>query len=288
VITPLPFAVHIGPGVLTWPWLAAGFVGMAVLVLWGGWHVPDERIPLVGLLTAVFFVASQIHVPVPGGAGKVHLLLNGLVGILLGRCAGVAIPVGLFLQALMFSHGGLDALGVNSCVMAIPAIAAWGLYGGLRRLPGLRWPWPRGLLVAFAVGLWLWCLLFSVEDVLRRNLGSGEPDRLALQPLPLLAIAGLAGLAALVERRMENRPEFALGLLVGEFAVLLTVALNALVLRGSGADDWQTLANLVFLAHLPIAAIEGVVLGFVVGFLAQVRPDLLRTETPPGGGSPGG
>jgi cobalt/nickel transport system permease protein len=275
----LPFAVHIGPGVLTWPWLAAGFAGLAVLVVWGGWHIPDDRIPRTALLTAVFFVASLIHVPVPGGAGKVHLLLNGLVGILLGRHAGLAIPVGLFLQAILFSHGGLDALGVNSCVMGLPALASWGLYGALRTLPGLNRPLPRGLLVAGAVALWLWCGLFGVEDLVRRHFGGPEPDvwsdYWAFRPLPLLAVAALAGVAGVIERRMENRPEFALGLLVGELAVLLTVTLNALVLRGSGSDDWRTLADLVFLAHLPIAAIEGVVLGFVVGFLAQVRPDLL-------------
>src|SRR5260370_25043830 len=113
VITPL-LAVHISDGVLSWPWLAGGFIVAAFLALPGAWRIRDEEIPEVALLTAAFFVVSLAHVPV--GPTSVHLLFNGLVGVVLGWRACLAIPVGLLLQAILLQHGGYTAVGINSCI----------------------------------------------------------------------------------------------------------------------------------------------------------------------------
>src|SRR5438270_4021392 len=137
----LPWAVHISDGVLTGPWLAAGFAGAALLLWSACYRVRDDEIPRIALLTSAFFVASLIHIRV--GPTSVHLLLNGLVGAVLGRRAALAIPVGLFLQAALLGHGGLTTLGVNSCVLALPALLAWQLFGLLRRVPWVRRPWFR-------------------------------------------------------------------------------------------------------------------------------------------------
>src|SRR5947209_2681484 len=99
-MTPL-LAVHISDGVLLPSWEWAGFAAAALLALFGAWNVRDEEIPRVAVLTAAFFVSSQIHVQVPGGPST-HLLLNGLLGVVLGRRALLAVPVGLFLQAVLF------------------------------------------------------------------------------------------------------------------------------------------------------------------------------------------
>src|SRR5438132_11685586 len=123
------WAVHISDGVLAGPWLAGGFVVAALLAVLGAWRIRDEEIPQVALLTAAFFVASLIHVRV--GPTSVHLLLNGLVGVVLGWRAGLAIPVGLFLQAALLGHGGMTTIGVNSCVMVLPALLASYLFAGL-------------------------------------------------------------------------------------------------------------------------------------------------------------
>ena len=74
----------------------------------------------VGTLSATFFVASLIHVPL--GPGNVHLVMNGLLGAVLGWAAVPAIAVALFLQAMLFQFGGLTSLGVNICIMALPAL----------------------------------------------------------------------------------------------------------------------------------------------------------------------
>ena len=72
----------------------------------------NEDIPKVGVLSAGFFVAGLIHVPI--GFASVHLVLNGLVGIILGWLSFPAIFVGLLLQSIMFQYGGITALGVNT------------------------------------------------------------------------------------------------------------------------------------------------------------------------------
>ena len=56
--------------------------------------------------------------------------------------------------------------------------------------------------------------------------------------------------------------------------------LNCLVLLWGGQEDWHSLALLTFVAHLPIAVVEGVVLGFTVGFLVRVKPEMLRWTAP--------
>lgn len=83
---------------------------------------PRQDVPKASLLTAAFFVASWIHIPVP--PTSIHLVLNGLLGALLGYFAFPAIVIGLFFQAVMFQHGGLTTLGINSIIMGLPAIVA--------------------------------------------------------------------------------------------------------------------------------------------------------------------
>src|SRR5262249_35671328 len=109
------FAVHISDGVLQASWLAGGFFLAALGLVLALWRLRDEDIPRIALLTAAFFVASSIHIRV--GPTSWHLLLNGLVGVMLGRRAGLAIALGLALQYFLLMHGGLATLGVNTCVM---------------------------------------------------------------------------------------------------------------------------------------------------------------------------
>src|SRR6266581_2825350 len=98
------FAVHISDGVLTAPWLVGGFVLAALLLALAALRIRDEEIPRIAILTAAFFVSSLIHIRV--GPTSIHLLLTGLVGVLLGPRAPLAIFVGLVLQATLIGHGG--------------------------------------------------------------------------------------------------------------------------------------------------------------------------------------
>ena len=118
--------MHISEGVLSGPVLAAG-AGIAIAGTAIGLKKLDlDRVPQAGMLAAVFFVASLIHVPV--GPASVHLILNGIVGLLLGWVAFPAILTALLLQAMMFQYGGITTLGVNTVIMALPAVVCFFLF----------------------------------------------------------------------------------------------------------------------------------------------------------------
>ena len=274
---PFVFAVHLSDGILTWPWWVGGLCLAVLLGCLGAWRIRDEEIPRVALMTAAFFVASLIHVRLPP-ASSVHLLLNGLVGVTLGRRVTLAIPVGLFLQAALLGHGGFQTLGVNSCVMVLPALVSWLLFQMLHRLPSVREVWFRAGLVVCSSWLWILCAVFGIALLLNKNNSGVElASGVILHPATLIGSFALSCLAAWAERYVENGPEFPIGLLIGQLSVILTVALNVLVLAWGApeSESWDKLAQIVFVAHLPIALLEGIVLGFTVSFLARVKPEML-------------
>ena len=192
--------MHIPDGVLPVTVIAAGYAA-AVPVTWYSVRKinqkenPREGIPKASLLTAAFFVVSWIHIPVP--PASVHLVLNGLMGALLGYFAFPAILIGLFFQAVMFQHGGLTTLGVNSMIMGLPALLSYHIFrirNTLRKenqvVTGIF-----GFLAGF-VGIGVSVILFVV--ILITNISTGldvETERaaiytLALAHLPLAAIEG--------------------------------------------------------------------------------------------------
>jgi cobalt/nickel transport system permease protein len=112
--------MHISEGVLNGPVLLGGGVATVIGTAIGLTRLNYERIMTVAMLAATFFVASLIHIPI--GPGSVHLVLGGLMGLLLGWASFPAIVVALLLQALFFQYGGLLVLGVNTSIMAVPAV----------------------------------------------------------------------------------------------------------------------------------------------------------------------
>jgi cobalt/nickel transport system permease protein len=273
-------AVHISDGPLAGPWLVGGFVVAGILALFGAWRLTEDEVPRVALLTAAFFVASSLHLPL--GPGSVHLLLNGLVGVVLGRRSALAIPVGVFMQAVLLQHGGYSVIGVNSVIQVVPALMAWQLFAWLHRVPGICRPGPRACLVGVSVLCAALGLVFSADLLWEYHQTGATAESAAvnawqftIQPLVLLA-AGLVVVALVwLEGRMKNAPEFPLGLLVGELTVLGTVALETVVLILGGDPTWPTWAFVILAAHVPVAMVEGVVLGFTVGYLARVKPEML-------------
>jgi len=143
--------MHISEGVLSAPVLITG----AAIALGGtslGLKKLDlDRVAQAGMLSAAFFVASLIHVPV--GPASVHLILNGIVGLLLGWAAFPAILTALLLQAMLFQYGGITTLGVNTVIMATPAVACYLLFGPLvAKKP------PVSIIAAFCCGAGAVCL----------------------------------------------------------------------------------------------------------------------------------
>jgi cobalt/nickel transport system permease protein len=123
--------MHIPDGILPLAVSAAGYATTGAATWYSLRKInqkknPQASIPKASLLTAAFFVASWIHIPIP--PTSVHLVLNGLLGAVLGYYAFPAILIGLFFQAVMFQHGGLTTLGVNATIMGLPALLAYYLF----------------------------------------------------------------------------------------------------------------------------------------------------------------
>ena len=111
---------HIPDGVLSVPVLVAGWgiaaAGMAVATR----RLDETTIPRTAILSAVFFVASLVAVPV--GPSSVHLLLAALMGLMIGILTIPAVMMGLLLQAVLFGFGGLTTLGINTVNIALPGV----------------------------------------------------------------------------------------------------------------------------------------------------------------------
>jgi len=118
--------MHISEGILSGPVLVSGAALAVVGTGIGLKRLDYDRIAQAGILSASFFVASLIHVPI--GPSNIHLILNGVVGLLLGWGAFPAILVALVLQAVLFQYGGITTLGVNTVLMAAPAVLCYYLF----------------------------------------------------------------------------------------------------------------------------------------------------------------
>jgi len=156
--------------------LAAGFLFTLILLVFSMRNIRIEEIPKVSLITAALFVASLVHFPI--GPTSVHLIMNGLAGILLGRRAFIGVFVALTLQAVFFQHGGLSVLGVNAFNIGVPALLAWQLFEKRR---GLESPHLEAVFGALAGGL---AVLTSVLLVSLELLALGE----AFNEISLLVI----------------------------------------------------------------------------------------------------
>jgi cobalt/nickel transport system permease protein len=121
--------VHISEGVLSAPVLVSGGVLAAAGTAIGLKKIDYDHLARVGILSATFFVASLVHVPI--GPSSVHLIMNGIVGLLLGWAAFPAILVALLLQGVFFQFGGITTLGVNTIIMALPAVICYYLFAPL-------------------------------------------------------------------------------------------------------------------------------------------------------------
>ena len=118
--------MHISEGILSAPVLVTGAGLTVIAVGYSLKKMEHKEVPKVAILSSVFFVASLIHLPF--GPSSVHLILNGVIGVLLGWSAFPAILVALALQSVLFQFGGITTLGINTFNMALPAIICFYLF----------------------------------------------------------------------------------------------------------------------------------------------------------------
>jgi len=181
--------MHIVDGALANEVVLAGAVIAVAGVGIGLRKLDTERIPVAGVLSATFFVASLVHVPI--GPTSIHLVMNGLAGLVLGWAAFPALFVGLVLQALFFGFGGITVLGVNTLVIALPAVVA-----GMACRRGIN---HENVVVSMAFGLIAGggAIALTALGVAAALALSGEPFFAAAQ-LVLVAHVPIMGIEALL------------------------------------------------------------------------------------------
>ena len=118
--------MHVSEGVLSGPVLLGGVVLSGLGTAIGLKKIDYDQIMTVAILSAAFFIASLVHVPI--GPANVHLVLGGLLGVVLGWAAFPSILVALLLQSVLFQFGGLTVLGLNTFNMAAPAVLCFYVF----------------------------------------------------------------------------------------------------------------------------------------------------------------
>jgi cobalt/nickel transport system permease protein len=196
--------MHIVDGALSSPVLISGAVLSAIGVFIGLKKMDYDHLPLVGVLASVFFIASYIHLPL--GFSSVHLIMNGLLGIILGWVAFPALLVALLLQVIFFGFGGLLVLGVNTLNIALPAVLIYYIcYKGVRHeSPKVAATWGA---VGGAGAIFITALMVALSLAL-----SGESFVLAAKAvvpahIPIMVIEGVVSYAA-VYLIHTVKPEF--------------------------------------------------------------------------------
>lgn len=94
-----------------------------------GMDLPEQKIPLMGVMGAFVFAAQMINFAIPGTGSSGHLGGGILLCVLLGPRAGFLVMASILtVQALLFADGGLLALGCNIFNLAfLPCFLAYPL-----------------------------------------------------------------------------------------------------------------------------------------------------------------
>ncbi|MEL6602994.1 MAG: cobalt transporter CbiM [Cyanobacteria bacterium J06614_10] len=234
--------MHIPDGIVPAQICVAGY-GLTGLLTWYSLRQihkqgnSSSQIPKASLLTAAFFVASSIYIPIP--PSSVHLLLNGLLGVVLGYFAPLAILVGLFFQALIVGHGGLTTLGINAAMLGVPSLLAYHIFQ-----------------LRFFIPQW-----FSRKSP-KSDLSDSQPANSTLPSTTATGIFAFLG--------------GALGLALTAF-IFMGIVISTLPASFDASTERRAVITLT-LMHLPLALLEGSFTAMLAVFLQRVKPELLAEK----------
>jgi len=141
---------------------AAAAAGVSIALRQVRVSLKPRQMPMLGLAAAFVFAAQMLNFPVAGGTSG-HLVGGVLTAVLLGPSAAVVvISCVLIVQCLMFSDGGLLALGANVFNMGIVSVC--GGYFVFRLVKKLiRMEEVRATVFAAAFAAWCGTVLASIS-----------------------------------------------------------------------------------------------------------------------------
>ncbi|MDY6932167.1 MAG: cobalt transporter CbiM [Halobacteriota archaeon] len=181
--------VHISDGILSTEIWLSGYVITAVLLAIILRRMKSEDVPKLSVITAGVFVASLIHIPV--GPTSAHFILNGLAGVTLGVLSFPSIFIAVLLQTLLFQHGGITTIGINTLNSGIPALIAYlifrlGCKGKMSGRTGVIGGISGGIAVLISV------IMISLELVTTGEAFESIAVLLASAHIPIIIIEAIA------------------------------------------------------------------------------------------------
>ncbi len=195
--------MHIADGVLSTPVIATTAVITVGTLVYAVKGMEEEEIPKTSLLAGLFFALSLISIPI--GPSSIHPLFAGLLGVILRRRAPLALFVALLLQAVLFQHGGLTALGANTFMLSVPALLSAFMFERMQKQKVfVRGAFVGGLAVLITVAILIILLMLT-----GRQFGEGTfsvINVLMVGHLPLVVIEAVVTGAAL-QLIAKARPE---------------------------------------------------------------------------------
>lgn len=243
--------IHIPDGVLPL-WLVA--LGWAVAAVMVGFSVRQSsrsdlgrRVPLLGAVAALMLVAMSSEViPI-----AYHINLTIIAGVLLGPWLSVIAAAVVVTLLALLGHGGVTVIGLNVAVIATEMVVGGLVFRGMLRLLGRpRASWAAGVATVLTLALTTTML---VGIVWLGGTGAATREHGALDPTTLRFGNPFAGgvftnavIAPEVPPSSAEAP-----LSVGQFALMVYTL---------GALGW---------------ALEALITGGIVGYVARIRPSLV-------------
>ncbi len=167
--------------------------------------LPQNKVPLLAMLSAFSFLVMMFNVPLPGGTTG-HAIGGVLIAILVGPWAAIiALTLTLAVQAFFFGDGGILALGANSFNLAVvmPLVG----YGAFKLIKGNSSPGDRYFAIAAGIGAYIGINVAALVTALELgiqpalfHLADGTPlycpfnlsVTIPAMTIPHLAVGGLA------------------------------------------------------------------------------------------------
>jgi cobalt/nickel transport system permease protein len=174
----------------------------------------DRQTPLLGMTAAFLFAAQMLNFPVAGGTSG-HFMGAVLAALLLGPLnACLVMAVVLAIQALVFSDGGVTALGSNLFNMGlVGGFGGWLVFAGVRA----ALPRARGVFLA-AAGLGAWVSVVAAASACAVELALSGTSPLAV------VLPAMAGIHAVIG--------------LGEALITVTVLSTVLAVRPDLVAAW--------------------------------------------------
>ena len=245
--------IHIPDGVLPLWLIGLGWLATAIMLYLGirSLRRADRVrvVPHIGVMAALVVAAMSMEiVPI-----AYHVNLTVLAGIILGPAASMVAAFVVNLVLALFGHGGVTVIGLNTVVIGAEMVGGALIFRAVSRALPAR----PGLSAGLATVLTLFLsttLMIGIVGLSRVNPANAR-DLGALSPRTLSFSNPLKG--GLFANRIVTPEQEA-----AHHKAPLSLARFAVAVYILGAIGWT---------------IESLLVGYMVAFIARVRPGLLRS-----------